>query len=100
MKNRLLIATLVGVGFLATLGINAVREEPWLPAAAPVTGAPTGTRLPADAVPLSVPHRPATPTPAADPQPERERADSGPAPTYEEQSAARDRAAAHSARSR
>jgi hypothetical protein len=118
MKDRLLIATLAGVGFLAALGIAAVREDRWQPPAAPVPGPPAHMHLPAAAVPPQARVvRPLTPTPAADaatqpqpaapalaagdPQPDdREGADSGPAPTYEREAAARDRAAAHSARSR
>jgi hypothetical protein len=118
MKDRLLIATLAGVGFLAALGIAAVREDRWQPPPAPVAGPAAHMRLRTAAVPPQARVvRPVMPTPAADaatqpqpaapalaagdPQPDaREAADSGPAPTYERQAAARDRAAAHSARSR
>ncbi len=100
MKDRLFIATLAGVGFLATLGIGAMHGDLWPPPAAPVQR-PAHTPAQPTAVPLqAVAVRAVTPE-ASDPQPNGgEGADSGPAPTYEEQSAARDRAAAHSARSR
>jgi hypothetical protein len=84
MKNQLIIATLA-VGFLAGLGIAAVRGD----FSQPTTDAP-------------MPLQPAAPEPAAsDPEPDsRENADSLPAPTYDEDTASRDRAAVHSARSR
>jgi hypothetical protein len=117
MKDGLLIATLAGLSFLATLGIAAVRGHLWQPSVAPVQGPPAHMRMKAAAGPLqAMGARPVTPTPAAvaatrlqpvaepaasNPQPDgREGADSGPAPTYEQEAAARDRAAAHSARSR
>ena len=118
MKDRLLIATLAGVGFLAALGIAAVREDRWQPPPAPVPGPAAHMGLRRAAVPPQASVvRPVMLTPAADgatqpqhaapalaagdPQPDgREGADSGAAPTYERQAAARDRAAAHSARSR
>jgi hypothetical protein len=95
MKNQLLIATLA-VGFLAGLGIAAVRGDFSQPAAAP----DQGSSQPAAAVPLqAMAVRPLTA--ASDPEPDdRESADSLPAPTYDEDTASRDRAAAHSARSR
>jgi hypothetical protein len=117
MKNQLIIGTLA-VGFLAGLGIAAVRGDLWhapaalvqeppeqvaaVPlqavAAVPVTPAPA-TDV---SVPLPLPLQPAAVEPAvSDPQPDGgESADSLPAPTYDEETAARDRAAAHSARSR
>jgi hypothetical protein len=93
MKNQLLISTLA-VGFLAGLGIAAVRGDFSHPAAAPVEG-------PREQ-PAAVPLQSAAPeTPAGDPQPNGgESADALPAPTYDDQTAAHDRAAAHSARSR
>jgi hypothetical protein len=98
MKDRLLVATLAGVGFLATLGISTVHEDLWQRAAAPVPGPLSRTRLQVDAV---MEPEPAAPEPqATDPAPGQEVTDSGSAPTYEEQTAARDRAAAHGARSR
>jgi hypothetical protein len=118
MKDRLLIATLVGVGFLAALGMAAVREDRWQPPAAPVQGPPAHLRLQLAAVPLqatvirpvtpaptadaATPPQPAAPEPAAgDPEPDgREGAGSGRAPTYEEEAAAREQAAVHRARSR
>jgi hypothetical protein len=118
MKDRLLIATLAGIGLLVALVIAAVRCDRWKPPAAPVQGPPAHLRLQAAAVPLqAMVVGPVTPTPAAnaatqpqpaapepaatDPPPDgRQGADSGPAPTYEQEAAARDRAAAHSARSR
>jgi hypothetical protein len=117
MKERLLIATLAGLAFLATLGIAAVRGDLWHSPVAPVQEPAAHMRL-AAAVPLqAMAVRSVMPTPAVDvqTQPElvapepaasnpasegRGGADSGPAPTYEEEAAARDRAEAHSARSR
>jgi hypothetical protein len=95
MKDQLLIATLA-VGFLAGLGIAAVRGDlRYAPAAAAVP-------LPAPAAHAALPLQPAAAAPAAR---DRQRddgdsADTLPAPNYDEQSAAHDRAAAHSARSR
>jgi hypothetical protein len=121
MKDPLLIATLAGLSFLATLGLEAVRGDLWQAPMAPVQGPPAHMRMKAAAVPLqAIAVHPVTPTPAADaatqpqpqpqpvaepaasdPQPDGgEGADSSPAPTYEQEAAARDRAAAHSARSR
>jgi hypothetical protein len=110
MKNQLLMATLA-VGFLAGLGVAAVRRDLSQPAAAPVQGPPEeapAVSLPApatNAVPATnaaLPLQPAAPAAAAsDPEADgRESADSLPAPTYDDETAARDRAAAHSARSR
>jgi hypothetical protein len=91
MKGPLLMATVVGVGFLAGLGIAAVRGDLSRPSAAAAAAAVPLQAAPAtDAVPLQ-----------SEPQPDgRESADSLPAPTYDQETAARDRAAAHSARSR
>jgi len=103
MKDRLLIATLAVVGFLAALGIAAVRGDLWQPSAAPGQEAPAPRRATLTPVADAATQlQPAAPGPAAsDPEPDtREDAASGPAPTYEEQAAARDRAAAHSSRSR
>src|SRR5580658_9861937 len=108
MKDRLFIATLVGLGFLATLGISFMHQNPWQPTIAPTTVPPSPAHLWANAPPQAVADRPAPPTARADaaapsasaatePAPAPE---SVPAPTYEDQAAARDRAAAHSARSR
>jgi len=93
MKSQLAIATLA-VGFLAGLGIAAVRGDFSQPAAAPVQGLSEQ----AAAVPLQA----VAPEPAAsDPESDgRDSADSLPAPTYDSETAARDRAAAHSSRSR
>jgi hypothetical protein len=89
MKDRLLIATLAGVGLLAALGVAAVCVDLWRPAAVAV--APV-TATPAPAADAAMP---------SDPQPDsREDAASGPAPSYEAEAAARDRAAGHGARSR
>jgi hypothetical protein len=114
MKDWLLMAAVAGVGFLATLGVIALRGGFSHPAAVP---------------PQAVAIRPVTPSPAtesamaavntaanpaaSDPQPEgretadqtadqsaEERADSVRAPNFDQELAARDRAAAHSARSR
>jgi hypothetical protein len=113
MKNQLLIATLA-VGFVAGLGIAAVRGDlshapaaldlgpPEQGAAVPLEGVAAGPVTPAQATDASLPLEPAAVEPAAtDPQPDGgESADSLPVPTYDEETAARDRAAAHSARSR
>jgi len=115
MKNQLIIATLA-VGFLAGLGIAAVRGELWHASAAlvqepteqvvtvPLQAVAAGSVMPGPATGASplLPLEPAAVEPAAsDPQPDGgESADSLPAPTYDDETAARDRAAAHSARSR
>src|SRR5580700_8148652 len=67
MKDRLLIATLAGVGFLAALGIAAVREDRWEPTPALVAGR-TAHLLWGSAVgpPQASVVRPLMPTPAAD----------------------------------
>jgi hypothetical protein len=106
MKDRLLIAAMVGVGFLATLGVAAVRGELWEsptqvhePAPAPVQAPPEPLRLPE--APAATPLQPPAPevaTSQTDAGPEA--TELAPAPTYEQQTAERDRAAAHSARSR
>jgi hypothetical protein len=102
MKDRLLIATLAVLGFLVTLGMSAVREERWQPPPAPVPQA--GAVRPLTPVPAIAAATLASAAPEASviaPQDDgREAADSVPAPTYDEQAAARDRATAHSARSR
>jgi hypothetical protein len=114
MKDQLLMATVVGVGFLAGLGIAAVRGDLWHSPPAPVQAPPEQAAVvplqamavrpvtPAPATDAAMPLQPAAPEPAAsNPQPGgRESADSLPAPTYDQETAARDRAAAHSARSR
>lgn len=114
MKAQLLMATVVGVGFLAGLGIAAVRGDFSQPAAAPVQELPeqASAVLPhamavrpltqAPATDAEMPRQPTAPEPtASDPEPDgRESADLLPAPTYDEETAARDRAVAHSARSR
>jgi len=113
MKNQLIIGTLA-VGFLAGLGIAAVRGDLWHApavvvqeppehvAAAPLQTVAAGPVMPAPATDASLPLQPAAVESAAsDPQPDGgESADSLPAPTYDEEVAAHDRAAAHSARSR
>jgi hypothetical protein len=113
MNNQLLIAT-VSVGFLAGLGIAAVRGDLSHAPAVLVQGPPeqvvagslqavaAGPVTPAPTTDASLPLQPAAVEPAAsDPQPDGgDSADSLPAPTYDEETAARDRAAAHSARSR
>jgi len=111
MKDWLLMAAVAGVGFLATLGVIALRGGFSHPAAVP----PQAVAI-RPVIPEAPPTDAATPTvnpaanPAAsDPQPEgretadqsaEERADSVRAPTFDQELAARDRAAAHSARSR
>ena len=115
MNNQLLISTLA-VGFLAGLGIAAVRGDFSHPAAAPVVQPPEqltavplqtvaiGPVTPAPAPDAALPLQSAVPqAPASKPQPDGPRADAPPAlaaPTYDDQTAAHDRAAAHSARSR
>jgi hypothetical protein len=104
MKNPLLMTTLA-VGFLAGLGIAAVRGDFSRPAAAPVD-APTeqvAVMPPQPVVVRPVTMAPGTDIalPASDAQPDGgDSADTLPAPTYDQETAARDRAAAHSARSR
>ena len=100
------MAAVAGAGFFGTLGVSAVRGKFSHPApvtlqteaVSPVTPAPsTVTALPLQTVP-----EPA----AGDAQPDSHDsvdsspAPSFPAPTYDQQTAARDWAAAHSARSR
>ena len=108
------MATVVGAGFLAGLGIAAVRGDFSQPAAAPVPGLPEQSAT-VPLQPMAV--LPLTPTPATDaakslqpaaPEPTTsdpkpgggESDDSLQAPTYDSETAARDRAALHSARSR
>jgi hypothetical protein len=119
MNNQLIISTLA-VGFLAGLGIAAVRGDfshpAAAPAAAPVAEPPeqlaavppqtvaVGPTTPAPPADAALPLQSAAPEPpASDPQPDGASADAPPAllaPTYDDQTAAHDRAAAHSARSR
>jgi hypothetical protein len=113
MKKQLLIATLA-VGFLAGLGIAGIRGELWHAPAAPVQAPPeqvaaaplqtvaAGPVTPAPPTDAALPLQPAAVEPAAsNPHPDGgESADALPAPTYDQETAARDRAAAHSARSR
>jgi hypothetical protein len=107
MKGWLLMAAVAGVGFLATLGVIALRGGFSHPAAVP----PQAVAI-RPVIPEAPPTDAATPTvnpaanPAAsDPQPEGretadESADSVRTPNFDQELAARDRAAAHSARSR
>jgi hypothetical protein len=116
MNNQLLISTLA-VGFLAGLGIAAVRGDFSHPAAAPVVQPPEqlaavplqtvaiGPVTPAPVPDAALPLQSAVPqAPASNPQSDGgQPADAPPAPaapTYDDQTAAHDRAAAHSARSR
>jgi hypothetical protein len=108
MKGWLVITTL-GVGFLAGLGIAAVRGNLWLPPVAPVQDPAVLERSPAPAEPLQTSADVAAAQPQApppDPKPVdpesagRDGDTSDSAPTYEQQSAAHDRAVAHGARSR
>jgi hypothetical protein len=110
MKDRLLIAATAGVGFLAGLAMTGERAGLW--------HASTPAQVQASAVPpQAMPVLPVMPAPAADaatkPQaaaPEAAASEAQPdeveglallaAPTDEEHTAAQDRAAAHSARSR
>ncbi len=110
MRDRLLIAALAGVGFLVALGIAAVRGDllrprPHLPlqaAAVPLQAIVVRAVTPTTAAAAATQPQPAAPeAPASDPAADgHEGADPGPAPTYEAEAAARDRAAARSARSR
>jgi hypothetical protein len=120
MNNQLIISTLA-VGFLAGLGIAAVRGDfshpAAAPAAAPVAEPPeqlaavpqqvvaVGPATPAPPADAALPLQSAAPeAPASDPQPDGdESADAPPAlpaPTYDDQTVAHERAAAHGARSR
>jgi hypothetical protein len=101
MKERLLIPALAGVGFLAALGVGAVRGGLWQSSAAPVQPTALAAQASTPAADAATQPEPeaAEPIPS-DPGPDRADADTPPAPTYEDQSAARDRAAAHGARSR
>ena len=120
MRHRLLAPALAALGFIVTLGVAAWRGELWPhPPAGTVVqtprqvgpdGAP-GQPMPTRPAPrpgtaaAGVAVQPAAQLPAeeSDPAPPGGRtAGPGPAPvpTYEEQAAARDRAAARSARSR
>jgi hypothetical protein len=106
MKNQLLIATLA-VGFLAGLGLAAVRGDFSRPAAAPVEVLPEEVAAvpqpaPATNATLPLPLQPVAPeAPVSEPQSDdRVSAASLPAPSFDDHTAARDRAAAHSARSR
>jgi hypothetical protein len=110
MKNRLIIATLAGLGFLAAWGIAIVHADLWQahaqtrvqPPAVPMQPVAVRPGTPATTAVAVAQLEPAAPDPAAGaPAPNGGGdIDSGPAPTYEEQAAAHDLAAAHSARSR
>jgi hypothetical protein len=115
MKDWLLMVAVAGAGFVGTLGVTAVRGKlshptavsmqamvvvPPAPQPAPAL-APTQTPTPAPASDAAIALQSAPEPAAADPQPDgRDSDESIPAPNYDEQAAARDRAAAHSARSR
>jgi hypothetical protein len=100
VKNQLLISTLA-VGFLAGLGIAAVRGDFSHPTAAPAA-APVAGSAEEPAADAALPLQSAAPEPPAGDRvfDGGESADALPAPTYDDQTAAHDRAAAHSARSR
>jgi hypothetical protein len=119
MKDWLLMVAVAGAGFVGTLGVTAVRGKlshptavsmqamvvvPPAPQPAPApapTQTPTQTPTPAPASDAAIALQSAPEPAAADPQPDgRDSDESIPAPNYDEQAAARDRAAAHSARSR
>jgi hypothetical protein len=114
MKDPLLIGAIVLVVVSAALGIAAANGNLWPSRAAPVEVPAAPNAAPVAALPLQavVPTTPMAepaPTPqTAAPEPtasdsvteEREGAVPGADATYEEQAAARDRAAAHSSRSR
>jgi hypothetical protein len=115
MKDWLLMVAVAGAGFVGTLGVTAVRGKlshptavsmqamvvvPPAPQPAPAL-APTQTPTPAPASDAAIALQSAPEPAAADPRPDgRDSDESIPAPNYDEQAAARDRAAAHSARSR
>jgi hypothetical protein len=105
MKHQLLMASVVGVGFLAGLGIAAVRGDLRQPAAARVQelaeqAAPEPV-MPAPSAALPLPVQPAAAAAATfEPHPEGgESGDALAAPTYDQEIAARDRAARRGARS-
>ena len=110
MRDRLLISALAGVGFLVALGIAAVHGDLWRPrphlplraAAMPLQAMAVRAVTPTTAAAAATQPQPAAPeAPASDPAADgHEGADLGPAPTYEAESAAHERAAARSDRSR
>jgi hypothetical protein len=113
MKDQLLMAAVVGVGFLAGLAIAAARgdlrrpiaaplqelAEPAAPEPLPAEAARPLMLAPGSAAPLPI--QPAAAQPAiTEPQhDQRESAAALAAPTYDQEFAARDRAAARGARS-
>ena len=104
MKDRLIIGTLAGVVFLAALGVAIVHGDVW--PAAPVQRPAAHTPLLPAAVPLQAlsavrPMAPMpTPDPATPPQPAAPEPTAGDPASDGRAAPARDRAAAHSARSR
>jgi hypothetical protein len=110
MKDWLLMAAVAGAGFFATLGVVALRGGLSHPAAVPPQAVVIRAVPPAPATDVAMPAvTPAANPAASDPPPDGresadhsadESADSVRAPTFNEELAARDRAAAHSARSR
>jgi hypothetical protein len=114
MKEWLLMSAVAGAGFFATLGVIALRGGLSHPAAVPMQAVAIRPVIPApatDAATSTV--NPAANPAASDPQADgRESADqtadqsadasadSVGAPTFDQELAARDRAATHSARSR
>jgi hypothetical protein len=96
MKNLLIIGTLAGLGFLV---LWATRVQPPAVPRQTVAVRPDTAETAAVAVAQLEPAAPDPAASAAAPD-VREGSESLPAPTYEEHAAARDLAAAHSARSR
>jgi hypothetical protein len=114
MKDWLLMVAVAGAGFFATLGVIALRGGLSHPAAPPPQAIAIRPAMPTPATDASTPTvNPAANPAASDAQPAgRETADqtadqsadasadSVRAPTFDDEVAARDRAATHSARSR
>jgi hypothetical protein len=109
MKDWLLMAAVAGAGFFGTLGVTAVRGKLSHPTpvsmqamvVVPPAPQPQPPPAPAPATDAAIPLQTAPEPAAGDPQSDgRDSDESVPAPNYDEQTAAHDRAAAHSARSR
>lgn len=97
------MAAVASVGFFTTLGVIGVRHALTQPAAtvAPLQAVAADPVTPAPASIAVMPLQPGAAEPGvSDLEPDgRDSADSIPAPTYDQVTAVRDRAAAHSARS-
>jgi len=95
------MAAVAGAGFFGTLGVSAVRGKFSHPTPVTLQAMAVSPVTPAPVTDAAMPPQPASTPAASDPQPDgRDGADPLPAPTYDQQTAARDWAAAHSARSR